>query len=60
MTSDMQASTQPGLSGMTSPPSFRLDGGSLNLHRAMTEQAQDAVIFADRGGIIQAGLRYCR
>jgi PAS domain S-box-containing protein len=38
---------------MTSSSSFQLDGGSLNLHRAILEQAQDAVIFADRGGIIQ-------
>jgi PAS domain S-box-containing protein len=38
---------------MTPSSSFQLDGGSLNLHRAIIEQAQDAVIFADRGGIIQ-------
>ncbi|HXE48494.1 MAG TPA: PAS domain S-box protein [Ramlibacter sp.] len=38
---------------MTSSSSFQLDGGSLSLHRAIVEQAQDAVIFADRGGIIQ-------
>jgi PAS domain S-box-containing protein len=36
---------------MTSSSSFQLDAG--NLHRAIIEQAQDAVIFADRGGIIQ-------
>jgi PAS domain S-box-containing protein len=38
---------------MTSSSSFQLDGGSMKLHRAIIEQAQDAVIFADRGGIIQ-------
>jgi len=38
---------------MTSSSSSGLDGGNLNLHRAIVEQAQDAVIFADRGGIIQ-------
>ncbi len=36
---------------MTSSSSLRLDTG--NLHRAIIEQAQDAVIFADRDGIIQ-------
>jgi PAS domain S-box-containing protein len=34
---------------MTTP--FQL--GSRNLHRAIIEQAQEAVIFADRNGIIQ-------
>ena len=45
---------------MTSSSSFQLDGGSLNLHRAIIEQAEvdfharaAAVIFADRGGTIQ-------
>jgi PAS domain S-box-containing protein len=38
---------------MTSSSSFQLDGGCPNLHRAIIEQAQDAVIFADRGGTIQ-------
>ena len=38
---------------MTSSSSFQLDGGSLNLHRAIIEQAQDAIIFADCGGTIQ-------
>jgi PAS domain S-box-containing protein len=36
---------------MTSYSSVRIEAG--NLHRAIIEQAQDAVIFADREGIIQ-------
>jgi len=36
---------------MTSSPSFRSEPGTLC--RAIIEQAQDAVIFADRDGIIQ-------